>query len=199
MISVRVLGLALLGLAACGPAPSDVSVTPSSPSTLDGRVVPANAAQAPINGVTPSGAIPPAGRFDPLPGQIPTASTPDGGTDSLIASAESAIAEAEANTGGDTSIFTAAPDGDPTPRPVIPRVAAFALQTTHAPGQRIWRRNPLRRQFQIGCETFDFPDTAQDRFLAEGGPDRDPFGMDPDGDGFVCGFDPAPLRAEAAG
>ena len=33
------------------------------------------------------------------------------------------------------------------------------------------------------------------QFLAAGGPERDRKGIDPDGDGFACGFNPAPFRA----
>ena len=34
-------------------------------------------------------------------------------------------------------------------------------------------------------------------FLAQGGPAVDPLGLDPDGDGFVCGWDPARYRSAA--
>ena len=41
------------------------------------------------------------------------------------------------------------------------------------------------------------PAAAQAAFIARGGPAVDPLGLDPDGDGFVCGWDPAPYRAAA--
>jgi hypothetical protein len=31
--------------------------------------------------------------------------------------------------------------------------------------------------------------------LANGGPERDKEGLDPDGDGFACGWDPRPFRS----
>jgi hypothetical protein len=35
---------------------------------------------------------------------------------------------------------------------------------------------------------------AQIAFLERGGPKRDTLGLDPDGDGFACYWDPAPFR-----
>ena len=39
------------------------------------------------------------------------------------------------------------------------------------------------------------PFDAQRAFLAAGGPDQDRLGLDPDGDGFVCGWSPLPYRS----
>lgn len=116
----------------------------------------------------------------------------------LTARAEDAIAEAEqAGSGGVFDNIQPQQASDVLPPPLIPRVAAFALRTTHQPGERQWRRNPLRADGQAMCAQFASRDEAQDRFLRDGGPERDPNGMDPDGDGFVCGFDPSALRASA--
>lgn len=38
------------------------------------------------------------------------------------------------------------------------------------------------------CTAFPIAPDAQLRFLESGGPDRDPGGLDPDGDGFACGY-----------
>ena len=35
---------------------------------------------------------------------------------------------------------------------------------------------------------------AQEEFLRTGGPERDKLGVDPDGDGFACAWDPRPFR-----
>ena len=48
------------------------------------------------------------------------------------------------------------------------------------------------------CNGYANPDDAQRDFLARGGPERDPRGLDPDGDGFACAWDPAPFRAATA-
>ncbi|MTH64921.1 hypothetical protein [Paracoccus shanxieyensis] len=44
------------------------------------------------------------------------------------------------------------------------------------------------------CSRYSSADHAQRAFIAAGGPILDPRGMDPDGDGYVCGWDPRPLR-----
>lgn len=41
------------------------------------------------------------------------------------------------------------------------------------------------------CSIFSTPEAAQRTFRREGGPDRDPLGLDPDGDGYACSFRPA--------
>lgn len=93
-----------------------------------------------------------------------------------------------------------------TPIPVAPVAvvrAAPALQeyarvNMQAPGTRVYARpvgygavnaNPQ------ACAAYPDPTAAQTAFLAQGGPAVDPLGLDPDGDGFVCGWNPAPYRS----
>ncbi len=74
-------------------------------------------------------------------------------------------------------------------------VAAFALATTHNPGQRQYRRGAgTRGERAAGCGRYRSKDDAQRAFLAAGGPEQDRLRLDPDGDGFVCGWSPAPFR-----
>lgn len=40
------------------------------------------------------------------------------------------------------------------------------------------------------CAAWPSPEAAQQAFAAQGGPQRDPLGLDPDGDGRVCGWTP---------
>ncbi|MFV0301547.1 MAG: N-acetylmuramoyl-L-alanine amidase [Paracoccus sp. (in: a-proteobacteria)] len=47
---------------------------------------------------------------------------------------------------------------------------------------------------QQACASYTDTARAQMAFLAAGGPERDPQGMDPDGDGFYFCCDPAPNR-----
>lgn len=191
MVSLRILAVACVALSACSSPPNDVS---PGQQTLDQQGL--------------------QGRQAALNGQISTAviQTPSNGVgieagatgdvtfldpNSLEAIAEGAIAESEQASGGVFDNIQPQQAGDVLPPPLIPRVAAFALRTTHLPGQRQWRRNPLRADGQAMCAQFASRDEAQDRFLRDGGPERDPNGLDPDGDGFVCGFDPSALRASA--
>ncbi|EKE43933.1 hypothetical protein OCGS_1914 [Oceaniovalibus guishaninsula JLT2003] len=81
--------------------------------------------------------------------------------------------------------------------PSGPNVVEFALNTSNAVGQRIYSRGGLNQKakFDRNCAKYPSPDKAQQDFLSRGGPDRDRLGLDPDGDGFACYWDPAPFRA----
>lgn len=76
-----------------------------------------------------------------------------------------------------------------------PNIVEFALATTHAPGVQMYKRSGLGiRDANSVCAKYSSPDQAQQDFLAKGGPDRDRMGVDPDGDGFACSWDPRPFR-----
>jgi hypothetical protein len=80
--------------------------------------------------------------------------------------------------------------------PSGPNVVEYALSTRHNPGVQMHQRFPLRfRSPAAACAEFASNDLAQEAFLARGGPQRDPLGLDPDGDGYACGWDPRPFRA----
>lgn len=80
-----------------------------------------------------------------------------------------------------------------------PNIVAYALGAPNRLGQEWYSRSILSGQgrFQRNCAAYNNPDAAQRDFLARGGPDRDPRGIDPDGDGFACGWDPAPFLLAA--
>ncbi|MEX1233873.1 MAG: hypothetical protein WEB56_02670 [Roseovarius sp.] len=82
-----------------------------------------------------------------------------------------------------------------------PNIVAYAISTTHAPGKQLYRRVGLNKQskFERNCAVYSGPDLAQIDFLARGGPERDRLGLDPDGDGFACAWDPRPFRRAAGG
>jgi len=81
-------------------------------------------------------------------------------------------------------------------RPEGVNIALFANQTTNAVGQSIYPRTVGARVGSVGnCGRFRDADAAQRAFLSGGGPDADRYGIDPDGDGFACKWDPAPYRA----
>lgn len=75
-----------------------------------------------------------------------------------------------------------------------PNIVAFALATNNAPGVALYRRSGSGRNSAANCAKYGSPDLAQEAFLAAGGPDRDRRGLDPDGDGFACSWDPRPFR-----
>ncbi len=73
-----------------------------------------------------------------------------------------------------------------------PNIALYAQQTTNAVGERQYQRS---RGLRGGaCGRYSNADDAQRAFLAAGGPSADPNGLDPDGDGFACAWDPTPYR-----
>lgn len=70
-------------------------------------------------------------------------------------------------------------------------IAAYAISQKNPVGQRIYRRSSNGSN----CGRYrNDPDEAQRVFLANGGPDRDRRGLDPDGDGFACTWDPEKYR-----
>ncbi|EBA09922.1 hypothetical protein SSE37_08938 [Sagittula stellata E-37] len=78
-----------------------------------------------------------------------------------------------------------------------PNIVEYALRTTNPVGTTLYKRSSLRAEtrYQNSCGSFASPDLAQEEFLALGGPEKDRKGMDPDGDGYACGWNPAPFRA----
>lgn len=78
-----------------------------------------------------------------------------------------------------------------------PNIVQYALETRHMPGTRLYARSGLNLEAraQRACASYPSADQAQIDFLASGGPDRDRKGVDPDGDGFACTWDPRPFRA----
>ena len=75
----------------------------------------------------------------------------------------------------------------------------FALSTTNRVGEPIYSRliPGAEARAARNCAKYPSPDKAQEDFLASGGPERNGKGLDPDGDGFACAWDPAPFRLAA--
>ncbi|MEM9710550.1 MAG: hypothetical protein AAF871_17415 [Pseudomonadota bacterium] len=76
-------------------------------------------------------------------------------------------------------------------------IVAFALETRHPVGQKVYSRfgsGPSEERFNRLCASYGSNDAAQRAFLEMGGPERDRRGLDPDGDGYACRWDPAPFR-----
>ncbi|MEM6636355.1 MAG: hypothetical protein AAF667_10720 [Pseudomonadota bacterium] len=89
---------------------------------------------------------------------------------------------------------------EPTALPRRPNsganIVAFALATSHGVGEQVYRRLPAASANRAAtrCARFTSDDQAQEAFLEAGGPERDRMGVDPDGDGYACGWNPAPFR-----
>jgi len=80
-----------------------------------------------------------------------------------------------------------------------PNIVEYAINAPNVRGQEWYSRSLLSGQarMQRNCAKYNTPDAAQRDFLARGGPERDRLGIDPDGDGFACGWDPAPFKLAA--
>jgi len=82
-----------------------------------------------------------------------------------------------------------------------PNIVQYALESTHPIGTQVFRRPGLNKdtRYQRACAKYASPDQAQIAFLSKGGPQRDRLGVDPDGDGYACGWDPRPFRNAISG
>lgn len=78
-----------------------------------------------------------------------------------------------------------------------PNIVQYALGADNALGEARFRRLGVGSQMRMlrNCARYASSDLAQQAFLAAGGPQRDKLGLDPDGDGFACYWDPTPFRA----
>lgn len=77
-----------------------------------------------------------------------------------------------------------------------PNLVNYALSTHNPVGHRIYKRFNIfgKAAYERACARFTSADLAQMAFLRRGGPKRDPMGLDPDGDGYACSWDPTALR-----
>lgn len=84
---------------------------------------------------------------------------------------------------------------------VAPNIVAYALNTNNPVGQPAYERSARFNEdrYRRNCAEFASSDQAQAAFLASGGPERDRRGLDPDGDGFACFWDPTPFRTARGG
>jgi hypothetical protein len=82
-----------------------------------------------------------------------------------------------------------------------PNIVAYALSTSNPVGTPLYERRGRfdEAKYRRACAEFGSADRAQIAFLESGGPRRDRKGLDPDGDGFACFWNPAPFRAARGG
>lgn len=78
-----------------------------------------------------------------------------------------------------------------------PNIVQYALSTSNPVGTQLYSRAGfnLQAKAQRNCARFPSADQAQIEFLSTGGPQRDRKGLDPDGDGYACSWDPSPFRS----
>ncbi len=76
---------------------------------------------------------------------------------------------------------------------------AFALATSHAVGTPVYARPPGGGGNPGACARYSSAIAAQEAFLGAGGPENDRLGLDPDGDGYACAWDPGVYRQAVGG
>ncbi|SLN58829.1 hypothetical protein AQS8620_02602 [Aquimixticola soesokkakensis] len=89
----------------------------------------------------------------------------------------------------------------PRPSGSTASLVEFAISTTNRVGEPLYSRLIIGAEARAArnCAKYPSPDKAQEAFLEKGGPARDSSGLDPDGDGFACAWDPTPFRLAARG
>lgn len=105
-------------------------------------------------------------------------------------------AQPRANSGASSGSKSGAGDVAFGSQSTTVNLYAYARGTTNAPGEQIFTRSGEAgaETSRAACMKFSGPSLAQIAFLEHGGPVKDPLGLDPDGDGFACGWDPTPFR-----
>ena len=184
------------------PAPVAATIVPpnaAAPGAVpaDTGVTSADLAAAGIN----TGAATPA----PVAAQAPLGSNPDISDEqnfAAVASRESIESDAERRARQAAAYqlieVTDLPDRNGN---VGPNIVQYALQAPNNLGEPVFERGGFNAdgRFQRNCAKYRTPDEAQRDFISRGGPQRDRLGLDPDGDGFACGWDPQGFRAIASG
>lgn len=82
-----------------------------------------------------------------------------------------------------------------------PNIVQYALNSHHPVGTKVYRRSGFNAtaKYNRNCARYSAADQAQADFLVRGGPKTDRLGLDPDGDGYACSWDPSPFRKAVAG
>lgn len=159
----------------------DVSVTATPMEPL--QASPANPAPAAVNTVAAS-----------------NSSISDENDFKAVASRESIQSDAERMARNRAQYQQVQPTAVPTRAGNTgPNIVQYALSTTNPRGMQLYSRSPLQVPGRAArsCAKYGSADLAQMAFLEKGGPQRDWLGLDPDGDGFACNWDPAPFRQAA--
>ena len=227
MKKIVVLGVSLLALAACNQqvpdsgagvgfndyaqyelerASREAALQGTSGPTLaqNGAIVPAapgiTTTELAAAGIAPAESAGPTDAEQAAPASNPEIS--DEQSFSAVASRESIESDAERRARQAAAYqlieATALPDRSGN---AGPNIVQYALQAPNDRGETVFDRFGLSGEgrFQRNCAKYRTPDDAQRDFISRGGPQRDRLGIDPDGDGFACGWDPQAFRAFETG
>ncbi|WP_120503657.1 hypothetical protein [Sulfitobacter mediterraneus] len=196
---------ALAGIVPSAPVIAETplqTATPSDPSAAataaeTARVLAATRPGAPNSGAAPINASP----SNPPPAVVNTAGISNENNFDAVSGQRSIDDDAARIAANKAQYEVVTPEALPTRVDSGPNIVAYALSTSNAVGEQVYRRIGLNKaaKYARSCRSFSTPDQAQIDFLARGGPQKDRKGMDPDGDGFACDWDPTPFRRAAQG
>lgn len=176
MRTLFVLLPAALALSACDPAgPATVQlVRVGGEGAVSGDGAPLDALRPDASPIASTGAMV----------AEPPVELEEGSPDDLAAATTAAIGGATGSSApSDTSALT-----------------AYATGATNPPGTSIYQRDfASSDRAALACARYGDNNQAQAAFLAAGGPSQDPRGLDPDGDGYACGWDPLTYQGKSAG
>lgn len=178
------------------------AVTPTTPLAAPGAISSENLQTAPTTTESvAANAGPTAGEAAPVP-QIPGSAGISDEQDFSAVSGRETIESDAARIAANRAAYVQIEPTDLPSRPgeTGPSIVAFALATNNPVGVQLYDRSRFSgsARFERNCSKYTSSDLAQQDFLARGGPQRDPKGLDPDGDGFACFWDPTPLRQARA-
>ncbi len=177
------------------PGPVDVQATPLDSADRDAALSAASA----NSGVAPLDASP----ANASPAVVRNSDGISGENDFDAVAAQRDIQADAALIAQNRAQYTLIAPTDLPKRPGsnAPNIVEYALRTDNPVGTSLYKRSSFRAEtkFARACAAFASADLAQEAFLAQGGPQKDRKGMDPDGDGFACDWNPSPFRAARGG
>ena len=185
------------------PAPAQTQAIPSSALAAAGIGQPAPATQTtPVNtGIDPNRVQGlDASPSNPAPSIANNQGISDEQSFDAVAGRETIESDAQRRAAQAAARQQIEPTAVPQrPSSTGPNIVEYAINAPNVKGQEWYSRSLLSTQgrFQRNCADYANADEAQRDFLARGGPERDRRGIDPDGDGFACGWDPAPFKRAA--
>lgn len=83
-----------------------------------------------------------------------------------------------------------AADITPDPAPVLGAPRIITAQAVQPTAGGYPRAGVTSAQHLQACGRFYTDQAAQEAFIRAGGPEKDPAGLDPDGDGYACNYRP---------
>lgn len=182
------------------PAATPVQTTPSSTLAANSGDI-ALDTQAALDATRPANAAAPVETASLEPPSLNNPGISDEQDFEAVSNRESIASDAQRIARNSEQYQQVAPTAVPNrPSSSQPNIVAYALSTSHPRGTRLYTRTGINQaaRAQRACAGYPSPDQAQIDFLSRGGPERDRLGLDPDGDGYACQWNPAPFRRAAS-